>query len=97
MSGNNMSQNPQHAPNPGLNADLARLLAQVPSPAQTPGFGGHSQPHQHLAHLGNQFPALASLFANQSQAVAPPVQTPTQGGAAPDMSEIMAQLAQYQR
>ncbi|KAI4943661.1 hypothetical protein J4E86_009624 [Alternaria arbusti] len=95
MSGNNMPQNTQPAPNQGLNADLARLLAQVPSPAQTPGFSAQSQPH--LAQLGNQFPALASLFANQSQAVAPPVQTPTQAGPAPDMSEIMAQLAQYQR
>ncbi|CAN9307267.1 unnamed protein product [Alternaria alternata] len=79
----------------GLNADLARLLAQVPSPVQTPGFSGPAQPH--LAQLGNQFPALASLFANQSQAAAPPVQTPTQAGPTPDMSEIMAQLAQYQR
>ncbi|KAI4624114.1 uncharacterized protein J4E87_005612 [Alternaria ethzedia] len=95
MSGNNMPQNTQPAPNQGLNADLARLLAQVPSPAQTPGFSAQSQPH--LAQLGNQFPALASLFANQSQAVAPPVQTPTQAGPAPDMNEIMAQLAQYQR
>jgi hypothetical protein len=95
MSGNNIPQNAQPAPNQGLNADLARLLAQVPSPVQTPGFSGPAQPH--LAQLGNQFPALASLFANQSQAVAPPVQTPTQAGPAPDMSEIMAQLAQYQR
>ncbi|KAH6872623.1 hypothetical protein BKA58DRAFT_149387 [Alternaria rosae] len=95
MSGNNMPQNTQPTPNQGLNADLARLLAQVPSPAQTPGFSAQAQPH--LAQLGNQFPALASLFANQSQAVAPPVQTPTQAGPAPDMSEIMAQLAQYQR
>ncbi|RMZ70579.1 rna-binding [Pyrenophora seminiperda CCB06] len=95
MSGNNMPQNAQAQPNPGLNADLARLLAQVPSPVQTPGFATQHQPH--LAQLSNQFPALASLFANQSQPVAPPVQTPAQPGPAPDMSEIMAQLAQYQR
>ncbi|KAH9879818.1 hypothetical protein J1614_001842 [Plenodomus biglobosus] len=94
MSGNNVSQNSQSAPNPGFNADLARLLAQVPNPAQAPGFGGHSQPQ--LAHLGTQFPALASLFANQGQQTAPPVQTPAQPSGA-DMSEIMAQLAQYQR
>jgi hypothetical protein len=95
MSGNSVPQNPQPA-HPGLNgADLARLLAQVPSPVQTPGFGAPPQPH--LSQLSNQFPALASLFANQSQAVAPPVQTHTQAGAAPDMNEIMAQLAQYQR
>ena len=95
MSGNSMPQNPQPAPNPAFNADLARLLAQVPSPAQTPGFSGQPQPN--LAQLGNQFPALASLFASQGQQSAPPVQTPTQTGAGPDMSEIMAQLAQYQR
>jgi len=95
MSGNNMAQNPPPAPNPGFNTDLARLLAQVPSPTQTPGFGRPGQPN--VANPGNQFPALASLFANQGQQPAPPVQTPTQGGVAPDMSEIMAQLAQYQR
>ena len=95
MSGNNIPQNAQPPPNPGLSADLARLLAQVPSPVQTPGFAAQHQPH--LAQLSNQFPALASLFANQSQPVAPPVQTPAQPGPAPDMNEIMAQLAQYQR
>ncbi|KAF1844068.1 uncharacterized protein K460DRAFT_289229 [Cucurbitaria berberidis CBS 394.84] len=95
MSGNNMPQNPQPAPNPGFNADLARLLAQAPSPAQTPGFGGPAQPN--LANLGNQFPGLASFFASQGQQVAPSVQAPTQAGATPDMNEIMAQLAQYQR
>lgn len=95
MSGNNIAQNPQPAPNPGFNADLARLLAQVPSPAQTPGFSGATQPQ--LTSLSTQFPGLASFFANQAQPAAPPVQTPTQTGAAPDMNEIMAQLAQYQR
>ncbi|KAF2851243.1 hypothetical protein T440DRAFT_517703 [Plenodomus tracheiphilus IPT5] len=94
MSGNNVAQNSQPAPNPGFNADLARLLAQVPSPTQTPGLGGHAQPQ--LAHLGTQFPALASLFANQAPQSAPPVQTPAQPSGT-DMSEIMAQLAQYQR
>ncbi|KAF1838019.1 hypothetical protein BDW02DRAFT_68882 [Decorospora gaudefroyi] len=95
MSGNNLPQNTPPASNPGLNADLARLLAQVPSPVQTPGFGASPQPQ--LTHLSTQFPALASLFASQNQAAAPPVQTPTQVSAAPDMNEIMAQLAQYQR
>ncbi|KAJ4365919.1 nuclear polyadenylated RNA-binding protein 3 [Neocucurbitaria cava] len=97
MSGNNIPQNPQPAPTPGFNADLARLLAQVPSPAQTPGAGS-AQPN--LASLGNQFPGLASFFASQGQQTAPSVQsvpTPTQAGSAPDMNEIMAQLAQYQR
>jgi hypothetical protein len=95
MSGNTMAQNTQPAANQGLNADLARLLAQVPSPAQTPGFGAAPPPH--LAQLNSQFPALASLLANQNQTVAPPVQPPAQPGPAPDMNEIMAQLAQYQR
>lgn len=95
MSGSNMAQNTQPTANQGLNADLARLLAQVPSPAQTPGFG--PAPPTHLAQLNSQFPALASLFANQNQTVAPPVQAPAQPGPAPDMNEIMAQLAQYQR
>ena len=93
MSGNNAPQNPQPAPN--FNADIARLLAQVSSPAQTPGYGAPAQPQ--LPQLGH-FPGLASLFANQAQAAAPPVQNAPQAGSAPaDMSEIMAQLAQYQR
>lgn len=96
MSGNNLPQNPQPAPNPAFNAELARLFAQVPSPAQTPGFNGPAGAP--LANLGNQFPGLASLLAGQNQQAAPRVQTPTtQAGAAPDMNEIMAQLAQYQR
>lgn len=93
MSGNNMPQNQQ--PPPNFNADLARLLAQVSSPVQTPGYGTTAQPH--MPQLG-QFPGLASLLANQAQTSAPPIQNPPQtGGAPPDMSEIMAQLAQYQR
>ncbi|OAL46241.1 hypothetical protein IQ07DRAFT_518362 [Pyrenochaeta sp. DS3sAY3a] len=96
MSGSNLPQNPQPAPNPAFNAELARLFAQVPSPAQTPGFNGPAGAP--LANLGNQFPGLASLLASQNQPAAPRVQTPTtQAGAAPDMNEIMAQLAQYQR
>ncbi|KAL6709470.1 nuclear polyadenylated RNA-binding protein 3 [Coniothyrium glycines] len=95
MSGNNIQQTPQPAPTPAFNSnDLARLLANVPSPAQTPGPPGPNPPP--LAQLGNQFPALASLLANQNQHPAPPAHTPTQG-ATPDMNEIMAQLAQYQR
>lgn len=102
MSGNNAPQNPQ--PAPGFNADLARLLAQVSGPTQptqTPTYGLQPQtPAQPpLPQLG-QFPGLASLFANQPQPqqAAPPVQNAPPAGAPPtDMSEIMAQLAQYQR
>ncbi|KAH8724675.1 hypothetical protein GQ44DRAFT_259671 [Phaeosphaeriaceae sp. PMI808] len=89
MSGNNVAQNSQPAPN--FSADLARLLAQVSSPAQTPGYGPQTQAQ--LPQLGH----LASLLANQAHTAAPPVQNTTQASASPDMSEIMAQLAQYQR
>jgi hypothetical protein len=93
MSGNNVPQNQQ--PPPNFNADLARLLAQVSSPAQTPGYGTAAQPQ--MPQLG-QFPGLASLLASQAQPSATPIQnTPQAGGAPPDMNEIMAQLAQYQR
>jgi len=98
MSGNNAPQNPQPAPN--FNADIARLLAQVSSPGQTPGYSAQplAQTQPPLPQFG-QFPGLASLFANQAQSAAPPVQNAPQAGAppTPDMSEIMAQLAQYQR
>jgi hypothetical protein len=92
MSGNNAPQNPQPAPT--FNADIARLLAQVSGPAQTPSYGAPAQPQ--VTQL-SQFPGLASLLANQAQSAAPPMQAPPQAGGAPDMNEIMAQLAQYQR
>jgi len=95
MSNNNVPQNSQPATSSGFNTDLARLLAQVPSPAQTPGFSSHSQ--SQMTQLSTQFPALASLFTSQPQQAAPSAQTPTQSNGAPDMSEIMAQLSQYQR
>jgi hypothetical protein len=93
MSGNNVAQNQQPTPN-NFNADIARLLAQVSSPVQTPGYGAPSQPQ--MPQL-NHFPGLASLLANQGQSAAPQVQNAPPTGGAPDMSEIMAQLAQYQR
>ena len=92
----NVPQNTQ--PAPGLNADLARLLAQVSSPGHTPGFTSPAQQHQpQLGH--SQYSALAAMLGGQSQASAPPVQPSTQqpAGTAPDMNEIMAQLAKYQR
>jgi hypothetical protein len=92
---NNVPQNAQ--PAPGLNADLARLLAQVSSPGHTPGFTSPAQQHQpQLGH--SQYSALAAMLGGQSQASAPPAQPSQQpAGAAPDMNEIMAQLAKYQR
>lgn len=91
---NNAPQNAQ--PAPGINANLARLLAQVSSPSHTPGFS--SATHTHLPALGQpQFSALAAMLG-QAQSAAPPVQPPAQqSGGAPDMNEIMAQLAKYQR
>jgi len=95
MSGNSLTQPTQPTqPAPALNTDIARLLAQVSTPAQSPGYGAPAQPQ--LAQL-SQFPGLASLFANPPQPAAPPVQNTTQSSSTPDMSDIMAQLAQYQR
>jgi hypothetical protein len=93
MSGNNAPQMPQ--PASGINADLARLLAQVSSPAQTPGFSTSNQ--QQVPQLGNQYSALASIFGAQASASTPQTQTAAQPAGAPDMNEIMAQLAKYQR
>ena len=92
---NSINQNPQ--PAPSLNADLARLLAQVSSPVQNSGFSAPAQPQ--LPQLGQtQYSALAAMLGGQPQPAAPPIQTPTQpSGGAPDMNEIMAQLAKYQR
>lgn len=93
---NNLPQNPQ--PAPGLNADLARLLAQVSSPSQTPGFSTPAQTQ--MPQLGQpQYSALAAMLGGQQpQPAAPVVQAPAQQPAgAPDMNEIMAQLAKYQR
>ncbi|KAL5121052.1 nuclear polyadenylated RNA-binding protein 3 [Pleosporales sp. CAS-2024a] len=90
---NNVPQSQQ--PAPMFNADIARLLAQVSSPTQTPGFGAPVPPQ--MSQL-NQFPGLAAMLASQAPPAAPPVQNPPQtGNPPPDMSEIMAQLAQYQR
>lgn len=92
---NNAPQHTQTAP--VINADLARLLAQVSSSSQTPGFSSAVQPQ--LPALGQpQYSALAAMLGGQSQAAAPPVQpSAQQSGGAPDMNEIMAQLAKYQR
>lgn len=91
------AQNPQ--PAPGLNANLARLLAQVSSPSQTPGLGTPAQAQ--LPQLGQpQYNALAAMLGGQQpQPAAPAMQPPPtqQPGGAPDMNEIMAQLAKYQR
>lgn len=92
MSGNNVPQNPQ--PPQTFNADIARLLAQVSSPAQTPSYGAPAQ--SHMPQLGH-FPGFANLFTNQAQQAVQPAQNPPPSNGGPDMNEIMAQLAQYQR
>jgi hypothetical protein len=91
---NSMPQNPQ--PAAGLNLDLARLLAQVSSPSHTPGLSSPAQ--SQLPPLGQpQYNALAAMLSGQAHSAAP-VQPPAQQpGGAPDMNEIMAQLAKYQR
>jgi hypothetical protein len=50
-----------------------------------------------MPQLGNQYSALASFFGNQASAGNSQPQTAAQSGGAPDMNEIMAQLAKYQR
>jgi hypothetical protein len=103
MSQNNASQGaPSHATVP--TPDLARLLGSVSSPAQASLYAATpqaaSQGYPNMYHNAS----LASLLAGQTPTqqpsmVAPPVQTPTQAtpGGQPDMNEIMAQLAKYQR
>ncbi|KAJ4412622.1 nuclear polyadenylated RNA-binding protein 3 [Didymella pomorum] len=92
---NSMPQNPQ--PAAGLSLDLARLLAQVSSPSHTPGPTSPALPQ--IPQLGQpQYNALAAMLGGQAQSAAPPVQQPApQPAGAPDMNEIMAQLAKYQR
>jgi hypothetical protein len=90
MSGNNTNPNPQPAPT--FNADLARLLAQVSTPAQPQGFNTPA-PSQ-LSHLG-QFPGLASLLANQrhtaaTQALNTPQPAPTFNT---DLARMLAQVS----
>lgn len=90
---NTIAQNPQ-PPSAVLTADLARLLGSVSTPTQAPAYAvaaqqSYQNPYQNAAlasYLGGQQPAPA----------APPVQAPAQNGQ-PDMNEIMAQLAKYQR
>ncbi|KAF2175588.1 hypothetical protein K469DRAFT_646961 [Zopfia rhizophila CBS 207.26] len=108
MSHNNPSQAPPQPPAAGLTSDLARLLGSVSAPpAQPPAYAPRpSQPPQSPQTYPNSYqnPALASLLGGQgplqpTPPAAPPVQTPTQPSPAgqPDMNEIMAQLAKYQR
>jgi len=97
ISGNNAAQTPQ-APHSGLTPDLARLLSSVTSSPAAPAYNAPAQPQQQFASL-YQNPAFASLMGGQQpQQNTPSVQTPQAApGQPPDMAEIMAQLAKYQR
>ncbi|KAF2661540.1 hypothetical protein K491DRAFT_586856 [Lophiostoma macrostomum CBS 122681] len=103
MSQNNASQ-PAPSQPAALSPDLARLLVSVSSPTQASSYAGTPQaaPQGYANMFQNA--SLASLLGGQTPSqqpamVAPPVQTPTQATLTgqPDMTEIMAQLAKYQR
>jgi len=112
MSANNAHQNQQPAPgfNADLARLLAQVSGPTQNPNFAPQS---QQPAQPLPPQFSQFSGLASLFATQpqpqsqpqpqpqpprTQPIAPPVQSASTAGAPPpDMSEIMAQLAKYQR
>ena len=90
---NAVTQIPQ-APSTGI-PDLARLLGSVSTPAQVPTYAPAPQPAYSNPYHN---PALAAFLGSQQQPApaAPQAQAPTQPNQ-PDMSEIMAQLAKYQR
>jgi hypothetical protein len=104
-----MSQNqPSLSPATGAAPDLARLLQSIsapPQPQQHAAYNAGVQPPAQSYQGAFQNASLASLFTQaQAQAppqpaAAPPVQTPAQVSPTgqPDMNEIMAQLAKYQR
>ena len=98
MSGNNQAQVPQPQA-AGLSPELIRLLGSVSTPSQPPIFPSAAQPTPFSNAYQNN--ALASLLGGQAgRSAAPPVHTPTQSAppsGQPDMNEIMAQLAKYQR
>lgn len=98
MSGNGTPQIPQvqaQALPPGISPDLARLLSSVSSPA-APHV--HNQPALAQYHQ-QQSPAnqIPNPYNTQYAAQPPQTQPPQAANKAPDMAEIMAQLAKYQR
>ncbi|KAF1966769.1 hypothetical protein BU23DRAFT_311542 [Bimuria novae-zelandiae CBS 107.79] len=95
MSGNGAPQMSQ-APPAGITPDLARLLSSVSSPAAAPVYNPPTLPQYHQ----QQPPAVQPHNPYNTQYAAPPSQAPpaqTAAGKGPDMAEIMAQLAKYQR
>ncbi|KAF1956539.1 hypothetical protein CC80DRAFT_60013 [Byssothecium circinans] len=92
MSGNNAAQVQQ--PPAGLAPDLARLLGQVSTTAVATPYSAPAMPLQQFTNpyqnpFGGQQPPQPPAGRN----VGNPQQQPGQ----PDMNEIMAQLARYQR
>ncbi|KAF2470269.1 uncharacterized protein BDR25DRAFT_303819 [Lindgomyces ingoldianus] len=104
ISQNGQSQPPQPPPT-APTPDLARLLGSVSAPpTQTPAYPAQTQyPPPQTYPNTYQNPTLASLLGSQPpvQPAPPtaPIRTPTQARPTgqPDMNEIMAQLARYQR
>ncbi|KAF2263522.1 hypothetical protein CC78DRAFT_581413 [Lojkania enalia] len=103
MSQSNPSQALQPAPT-ALTPDLARLLGSVSTPSQPVSYSPSVQPPSQQYPNSYQNNALASLLPGrlpvQPSATDPaPTQMPTPAPASgqPDMNEIMAQLAKYQR
>lgn len=94
MSGNGAVQQAVPA---GISPDLARLLGSVATPTAAPVYNNQPVPQQQYAP-SYQNPQFAPQPNGQQQQAAPPVQAP-QGAPnqTPDMAEIMAQLARYQR
>jgi hypothetical protein len=103
-------QAPQQQASPSFSGaagatDLARLLGSMSAQqGQTQGYqppsGQTPQQYQDSFQSLANNPAFASLLGNQSTPAAAPVQPPTQATPSPqqpDMAEIMAQLAKYQR
>ncbi|KAL5420540.1 hypothetical protein PMIN04_006412 [Paraphaeosphaeria minitans] len=102
MSGNGAQQAPQGQPT--ITPDLARLLSSVSTPAAAPAYSPPAA-QQHGASYRPQQPQSAGQApVNQpvmSQYTMPQntqyAGQPAQGAKVPDMAEIMAQLAKYQR
>ena len=97
MSGNTAAQAPQ--PPQAIAPDLARLLSQVPTPAVVPpAYNAPAAPAPPPAAPPQQFAnPYQNPFGGQppQPPAAPPAANPQQPQ--PDMNEIMAQLAKYQR
>ncbi len=97
--GSSAAQTPQ-PPAPGITSDLARLLSSVSNPAAVPTYEAPALPPQSYANP-YQNPSFAQFYGGQASAQQHPQPTqhlpPAASPGQPDMNEIMAQLAKYQR